>query len=496
MREFPALGFDPAPGRPAELEALGHEVARHGSSLATARQQIAGIHATGWTGQAADAFTAEIAPLPGDLDRSAGAFGQVADALGGYALALDDAQRHAMMLEQRAAQARATQQHAADLANILRHGPDGETDAAREAREQDLRGARLRADDAGGELAAILREAHALEERAFGAAEQAARRIRAAAEQAPHREPNLFQQGLHQLQRGWESTKEWVADHAEVLHTISGVLKGIAAGAAVVALAIQVVPVLGQIASTIPLTVAAITGGASLGIDVLLKLSTGEGAWAMLGLDVALTVIPGAALARAGKALLAPAKGLIALAGGPFAAKVLRPVGVTIRRIGRAVPGVARTIREQLTALRYRHPADEHGPTSQPGSAGDPAKNGTAPEGIPNATTRLDQAEQATAARLKEHPDFAGRTFSESPHLGAEYVDDLGRSYDAVGRPEASTYWNEGQFLKSIDDHLRKSNDYTVVDLTYFTTDQIDVVRRHIDALTDVQKAKIVRIGF
>jgi len=81
------------------------------------------------------------------------------------------------------------------------------------------------------------------------------------------------------------------------------------------------------------------------------------------------------------------------------------------------------------------------------------------------------------------------------PHVGAEYIDDLGRSYDAVGRPEASTYWKEEQFLKSIDDHLRKSNDYTVVDLTYFTTDQIEVVRRHIDALTDVQKAEIVRIG-
>jgi hypothetical protein len=321
VHEFPALGFDPAPGRPADLDALRHDVARHGNSLATARQQVAEIHAPGWAGQAADAFTAEIAPLPGDLDRSVGAFGQVAAALGGYALALEDAQRHATLLEQRAAQARATQ-HAADLADILWHGPDGETDAARQAREQDLRRARMRADDASGELAAILREAHTLQERAFGAAAQAARRIRAAAEQAPYREPNLFQQGLDRLQRGWESTKEWVADHAEVLHTISGVLKGIAAEAAVVALAIQVVPVAGQVASTIPLAVAAITGGAALGIDVLLKLSTGEGSWAMLGLDVALTVIPGAALARAGKTLLAPAKGLIAVARGPFVAKV------------------------------------------------------------------------------------------------------------------------------------------------------------------------------
>jgi hypothetical protein len=94
------------------------------------------------------------------------------------------------------------------------------------------------------------------------------------------------------------------------------------------------------------------------------------------------------------------------------------------------------------------------------------------------------------------HPDFAGRTFKESPHAGAEYVDDLGRSYDALGRPEASQFWDEGSFLDSIDTHLLKSNHYTVVDLTYFTPDQIATVRAYIDALPAKQQAKIVRIGF
>jgi hypothetical protein len=409
VREFPALGFDPAPGRPADLDALGHDVARHGNSLATARQRVAEIHAPGWAGQAANAFTAEIAALPGDLDRSVGAFGQVAGALDAYALALDDAQRHARLLEQRAVQARAAQQHAADLADILRHGPDGENDAARQARQQDLRGVRLRADDAGGELAAILREAHALEERAFAAAEQAARRIHAAAEQAPYREPNLFQQGLDQFQRGWESTKKWVADHAEVLHTISGVLKGIAGGAAVVALAIQVVPVLGQIASTIPLTVAAITGGAALGIDVLLKLSTGEGTWAMLGLDVALTVIPGAALARAGRALLRPAgSGLAAMARAPFVAKVLRPVRTTVRSAGLALPGVARTVRDRFATLGRRLPTDERGSIGI-GQGGDDAVSRPVRDGL--RTTEYQDRAAARQALSGAQRQAANRFF-------------------------------------------------------------------------------------
>src|SRR6266545_4463336 len=343
VREFPALGFDPAPGQPAELDSLGHDVARHATALA------------------ADGFAAEIAPLPGDLDRSAGAFGTVAGALDAYARELDGAQRRAMLLEQRAAQARAAQQRAAAQAAVLRHAPDGETDAIRRAREADLRAAHLRAADADGELGAIIREAHGLHEHAFGVAEQTARQIRAAAELAPYREPNLFQQGLDRLRQGWESTKQWVAQHADVLRTISGVLKGIAAAAATLALVVQFVPVVGQVAGTISLAVAAVAGGAALGIDVLLKLSTGEGSWASLGLDFTLTVIPGAALTRAGKALLRPAaRALPALARTPLVAKVLRPVEATITAARRELPGVARIIRGRLDTAR-RLAASERG---------------------------------------------------------------------------------------------------------------------------------------
>lgn len=361
VREFPALGFDPAPGRPAELDSLGHDVARHAASLAAARRQVAGIRANGWVGHAAGAFAAEIAPLPGDLDRSAGAFGTVAGALDAYARELDLAQRRATLLERRAAQARAAGQRAADQAGVLGHGPDGESEPARLAREADLRAARLRASDGDAELAAIVREAHGLHEHVFGVAEHAARQIRAAAEQAPYRKPSLFQQGLDRLQHGWQSTKHWVAQHADALRAISGVLKGIAAAAATLALVVQAVPVIGQVAGTVPLAVAAAAGGAALGIDVLLKLSSGEGSWTSLGLDLALTVIPGAALTRAGKALLRPAARVLpALARTRLDAKVLRPVSTTIRGTRRELPGVARAIRDRISTLR-RLAADERG---------------------------------------------------------------------------------------------------------------------------------------
>jgi CdiA C-terminal tRNase domain len=112
--------------------------------------------------------------------------------------------------------------------------------------------------------------------------------------------------------------------------------------------------------------------------------------------------------------------------------------------------------------------------------------------GIPNAT-RLTAAEQATAARLQAQ---RGVTLQESTHLGAEYVDDMGRTYDALGNPRASQFWNEAEFLESIDSHLLKANDFTVLDLTGFPEVQKAVVRRFVNGLPQASQAKIIRIGF
>jgi len=126
-----------------------------------------------------------------------------------------------------------------------------------------------------------------------------------------------------------------------------------------------------------------------------------------------------------------------------------------------------------------------------------PAGTGLTPPtgapGIPGAT-RLTAAEQETASRLlKARPDLK---LTESVHEGAEYVDQSGRTYDALGSPAASKFWNPKQFLSSIDAHLLKSNDFTVVDLTGFASDQIAVVRNYINNLPSVSQLKIIRIGF
>ena len=86
---------------------------------------------------------------------------------------------------------------------------------------------------------------------------------------------------------------------------------------------------------------------------------------------------------------------------------------------------------------------------------------------IPNAT-RLTPAEQATAGNFMKQ---TGIRLYESPHVGADYVDAVGTTYDALGTPRASQYWNQKQFINSIDDHLLKSNNFTIVDLNGFTSE-------------------------
>lgn len=144
--------------------------------------------------------------------------------------------------------------------------------------------------------------------------------------------------------------------------------------------------------------------------------------------------------------------------------------------------------------LRESHPAES--PFGQEQVKHDVAERWrvAANRGLAGGITRLSPDEVATGTRLAQlHPE---RTFSESQHVGAEFVDDLGRSYDALGTPAASKYWNESQFLRSIDTHLLKSNNATVIDLTGFGSSQVSTVRTYVSGLSSAQQSAIIRIGF
>lgn len=106
--------------------------------------------------------------------------------------------------------------------------------------------------------------------------------------------------------------------------------------------------------------------------------------------------------------------------------------------------------------------------------------------------------EQRTAARLTDDPRFDGRTFhgEPPPDPGHDWHDDQGRTYDALGDGTKSQYFRLDQFTRSIDSHLLKSNDFTVIDMTGYTPDQIRDVTAHLDSLPADKLAKVVRVGF
>jgi Domain of unknown function (DUF4157) len=122
------------------------------------------------------------------------------------------------------------------------------------------------------------------------------------------------------------------------------------------------------------------------------------------------------------------------------------------------------------------------------GKAGEPAKLDAS-----MATAR--PAEQATAGRVSAKPEFNGRTFRgpPPPDPGFDWIDDLGRTFDAMGDGTKSKYFNLEQFKASIDHHLRKGNTFTVIDMTGYSADQVAAVRAYVDALPG---ANIIRVGF
>jgi hypothetical protein len=111
---------------------------------------------------------------------------------------------------------------------------------------------------------------------------------------------------------------------------------------------------------------------------------------------------------------------------------------------------------------------------------------------------RLSDSETATLTRLQEeYPDSDFKPSAEE--RDGEYVDDQGRTYDQMGNPNTSKYWNPGaaqKFYQAIQAHLLKSMDFTVIDLTGFSEQSTADITSYVDSLPEAEQAKIIRIGF
>ena len=274
-REFPALGFDPAPGDPAALTAAAERTATAARAYGRAAERMDRLTATSWTGDAGDSFRTKIGPLPGDLDHAHRAHGVVARELADFGVELGARQRRADELEARAVSARAREAAAVTEVNGLAAttAPVGSGEFAELRAEYGA--ARARAETAGADLEAIIREARLLLAEHDAAATAAASAIRAASD-APYEKPGRLKRALGRVKR-------WITEHVDVLTTISTVLKAVSAVLGVIA----IVPGFQFLA---PFAIAA--GAIALALDLAIKLATGQGSWRSFALDAALTVLP------------------------------------------------------------------------------------------------------------------------------------------------------------------------------------------------------------
>ena len=286
IRDFPGLGFDPAPGDPAALSTAGTAAGRAGQQFADGASTLSRLSSGDWTGQAADAFRGQLARLPTDLNSAAHAHTEAAHALADYSATLNAMQVRAGQLEAQAVQLRAEQTAAINAVNRIatQQAPTGS--AALADLQAAYRSARSTADSYGSSLDDVLRAARRLADDHAHAARAATRRIRAVLD-TPYKEPSW-------LQKAWNATPGRIKDHADVLHNISAALK---IASAVLGL-LSLIPGLQFLA---PIAMAA--AGIALGSDIVLKLVTGQGSWTSIGIDAALTFMPWGRVAKLAREL-------------------------------------------------------------------------------------------------------------------------------------------------------------------------------------------------
>ena len=147
-REFPALGFDPAPGDVGAVSAAAGGAGAAGRTFGDASASVSRLNSSGWAGEAAEAFRGQLKDLPRDLDLAARSFQTAARALSDYGGGLQARQRRAGELEFRAEELRRRQAAAVAEVNRIagRTAPEGSAQLA-ELRSQHA-AARSRADGA------------------------------------------------------------------------------------------------------------------------------------------------------------------------------------------------------------------------------------------------------------------------------------------------------------------------------------------------------------
>lgn len=337
--DFPALGFDPAPGNLERLRSTTETTRQYADTLGRHRDGMQRLHTDSWKGGAAEAFRSQAKDLPRDLGRAHDAHRAVADALGTYLEALTNGTQRGRDLEQQAAEALRRQQNAQQTASQLGSMQVATDDPRRPQLEAQYAQAGRDAQQFADQLAQLRAQAKTLFGTMQQEADRAAQRVQTASD-APYEVPAWWQRAL-------DAVKNWIRKNANVLKGISNTLKWVSAVAAL----LSFIPVVGVVFAGIAMTAAVV----ALGIDIAVKAATGKGSWKAIALDAALTFVPaGRLLKLAGKQLTraatAVAPGLVKQVT-PLVVNAAKQVGKAQEAIRRPVHAAASKLFDAITPL-------------------------------------------------------------------------------------------------------------------------------------------------
>ncbi|MER5780933.1 putative T7SS-secreted protein [Streptomyces mobaraensis] len=367
--EWPGLGFNPAKGSATAVEWLSHDVKRVGDELEELHRLIEKIGKDDrvWKGEAATAFRGQVGKLPTYLKQGSKSMHDCSRALRHWHDQLTVHQKRARTLENQAIAARGHVKETRESSEKI----NGQIDAANKNHVQmtqaeadrltnQSRLAAAAVEKAAHELNRIIKEAEALRKEWERHAEDAAKAIRDAAK---HHPPNfhVWEKISGGLKKAWKGFKNFLADHADLFSTIS-------AGLAIAAIAVNVIPVIGQGASAV---LIAGSSGFSAAAMAGHSIAAGRGDWkagGKAGLDL-LGVLPGGkaiwAMAKAPKGAATVFSQSTRLSRGIYGAYDGLTNTIGTRLVNRGLSKFDRPISPTLITLKIKGVSFAHGVSNQ-----------------------------------------------------------------------------------------------------------------------------------
>ncbi|MGK4585883.1 putative T7SS-secreted protein [Kitasatospora sp. HPMI-4] len=399
--DFPALTFDPAPGRPASVDALVSQLTTAANALESASNTLTSISHGGsaWEGKAADGFARNVGELPKTMDDSLDALRSASTQLSSWSKQLVGYQQTARRYEaeaedakRRLKEAEARRSTATDQYNSAADDPafkligyrfsDDQQLAEAESRirtaQQNLATANQQLQAASQELSSIEDELHHIVKQAKELhahhqhdADRTAKALRSANHNAPH--IGTWSKIADGFKKVGKSIKDWAHKHAGVLKKIGDIAGAASAVLGIAALATMWCPPLSAALGV----AAAGASGIALGAHGLAKLGGADVSWTTIALD-GVGVVPflggaakgikgvtmgvkaikageglaagGAKLAEAGKAIESTH-----MAGGLLHSKVISPVftKTPLRNLPGAVTTLDKAGKEVLSASSW-----------------------------------------------------------------------------------------------------------------------------------------------